>query len=255
MMNANRHGVQTCRNNLKGKSFFANCLPIAIGMRIADYFLILLFLFFSSPSHAQQNDFGIWSSVAVSHKFTQKLSATLEEQFRFNQNAGSIAQYFTDAGVEYSLSKRFKVGVCYRFINSAQETYYSKRHRFYCDLSYKTKLSKVLLILRSRLQAQQQDIYSSDIGSISAWYSRNKITAKFDLDKKYTPYLATELFYMISTPDKGGGIIDKMRYTAGVSYEFNRVHAIDLYYILQQDRNVNDPVTDYVVGIGYIFTF
>ncbi|CAN5605622.1 DUF2490 domain-containing protein [soil metagenome] len=244
MNKVNRRGVRYRRNIRIGKSFLVYCLlPIAF----------LLFLLPSSS--AQQNDFGIWSSVAVSHKFTQKLSATVEEQFRFNRNAGALAQYFTDAGLEYSLSKKFKVAICYRFINSAQETYYSKRHRFYFDLSYKTKLSKVQIIVRTRLQGQQQDIYSSDIGSIPAWYSRNKITVKFDLDKKYTPYLATEMFYMISTPNREGGIIDKMRYTVGVSYEFNRVHAIDLYYMIQQDKNVNDPVTDYVVGIGYVFSF
>lgn len=208
-----------------------------------------------SSAYAQQNDFGVWGSIAVTHKFSRRLSASVEEQFRFNQNASNLVQYFSDAGLEYSISKKFKVAICYRFINSYQYTYYSKRHRLYADLSYKTKISLLQLLLRTRLQEQQQDIFSSEHGRIPAWYSRNKITAKIDLNKKYAPYLSAELFYMLSAPNEDGGLIDKMRYAAGVQYEFNRVHAVDFYYMIQQDKNVNDPVTDFVVGLGYVFSF
>ena len=217
--------------------------------------LILFFLFGATVSSAQQNDFGVWASVAVQHKFTQKLSATVEEQFRFNRNAASIAQYFTDAGIEYSLTKKFRVALCYRFTNNSKDTYYSKRHRLYADLSYRMKFSSLQLILRTRLQEQQEDIHSSETGYIPSWYSRNKLTVKFDLGKKYTPYLSAEMFYRISSPNTKGSLTDKMRYTAGVAYEFNRVHAIDLFYLVQQDKNVYDPVTDYVAGIGYVFSF
>lgn len=232
----------------KSTKVFANCKLSTAGS-------LIFVLFFISSSSAQQNDFGVWGSIAVTHKFSRKLSATIEEQFRFNQNASNLVQYFTDAGLEYSISKKFKVALCYRFINSDQYTYYSKRHRLYADLSYKTKSSRLQLLLRTRLQEQQQDIHSSEHGRIPAWYSRNKITAKIDLNKKYSPYVSAELFYMISAPNEDGGIIDKMRYAAGVEYEFNRVHAIDLYYLIQQDKNVNDPLTDFVVGLGYAFSF
>ena len=232
---------------------FAKCK-----LQIANSFLFIASCLLLTPNYsctAQQNDFGIWASVAVKHKFSQKLSATLEEQFRFYQNATDIAQYFTDAGIEYSLSKKIKVGLCYRFINSNHQTYYSKRHRWYVDLSYKTKFSKFQFLLRTRFQEQQQDIYSSDYGYVPNWYSRNKITTKLDLNKKYMPYLSCEMFYMVSAPNTDGSFIDKMRYTVGVEYQFNRVHSLDLYYLIQQDKNVNDPVTDFVVGIGYAFSF
>lgn len=232
----------------KSTNVLANCKLSTAGS-------IIFVLFFISSSSARQNDFGVWGSIAVKHKFSQKLSATVEEQFRFNQNGGVLAQYFTDAGLEYSISKKFKVALSYRFINSNQYTYYSKRHRLYADLSYRTKFSRIQILLRTRLQEQQQDIHSSEHGRIPAWYSRNKITAKIDLNKKYAPYLSAELFYMLSSPNDDGHIVDKMRYTAGVEYEFNRVHAIDLYYLIQQDKNVNDPITDFVVGLGYAFSF
>jgi hypothetical protein len=208
-----------------------------------------------SPLKAQQKDFGVWASVSARHKITQKLSVTVEEQFRFNQNATAIGQYFTDAGLEYALSKKFKLGISYRFINSFQNTYYSKRHRVYVDLSFKTKYSSLQIILRTRLQEQQKDLYSSETGYLPEWYSRNKVTLKLNNGRKFLPYVSTELFYMIAAPNTVKSIVDKMRYTAGMEYEFNRVHAVDVYYLIQHDINVNNPIADYVAGIGYVYTF
>lgn len=226
-----------------------------IGRTPVIAWVLLLGLFHFSPSSAQQNDFGVWASVALKHKFSQKFSATVEEQLRFGNNAGTLVQYFTDAGLEYSISKKFRVALCYRFTNGYRNTYYSKRHRLYADLSFRTKYSRIQILLRTRIQEQQQDIHSSDNGRIPVWYSRNKITSKIDLNKKYAPYLSAELFYLLSAPNEEGGYVDKMRYSAGVEYEFNRVHAIDLHYLIQQDKNLNDPVTDFVIGIGYVFSF
>ncbi len=217
--------------------------------------IVLACLSYTRNVVAQQNDFGIWGSINVSHKITRNFSATVEEQFRFNRNASAVAQYFTDAGVEYSITKKLKVALCYRFTNSNKYTYYSKRHRLYADLSYKIKFSPFQFLLRTRLQEQQQDIYSSEHGYIPSWYSRNKLTAKLDLNKKYSPYLGVEMFYVLSSPNDDGKYIDKWRYAAGIDYEFNRAHGIDLYYMIQQDSNVKDPVTDFVAGIGYSFSF
>jgi len=215
----------------------------------------LAFIFFISNATAQQNDFGVWAGVSLKHKFSQRFSATLEEQIRLNQNAMAIAQYFTDASLEYSLSKKFKFAFGYRFINNFQQTYYSKRHRMYADLSYKTKFEKFQFILRTRLQEQQKDIHSSEVGYIPDWYSRNKLTAKLDLTKKYMPYASAEMMYLIKAPNATVNYIEKWRYTIGVEYEFNREHSLDIYYLIQRDRMINDPITLYAVSIGYAYTF
>jgi hypothetical protein len=217
--------------------------------------LFFLSILFSTQVIAQSNDFGIWAGITINHKFTRRLSATLEEQIRLDQNATQINQYFTDASVEYSLSKKFKFALGYRFINNSRNTYYSKRHRVYADLSFKTKFSMLQFIIRTRLQEQQQDIHSSETGYIPTWYSRNKFTVKLDLTKKYTPYATAEMMYLLKAPDVTINYIEKWRYTAGVEYQFNRVHSLDIYYLIQRDRMINDPVTLYAFSIGYAFTF
>jgi hypothetical protein len=228
----------------------------AVGNRKKHFWIALLSgIFFVSIAQAQQNDFGIWAGVSISHKFTQRLSGTVEEQIRLNQNATAIDQYFTDLSLEYSLSKKFKFAFGYRFINNFQQTYYSKRHRIYADLSYKTKFSMLQFILRTRLQEQQKDIYSSETGYIPAWYSRNKITTKLDLNRKYTPYASAEMMYLIKAPNVSINYIEKWRYCFGVEYDFNRMHSLDFYYLIQRDRMINEPITLYAFSINYKFTF
>jgi len=210
---------------------------------------------FVSNGYAQYNDFGVWAGVTLKHKFSQRFSGSIEEQVRTYQNSTAIAQYFTEAGLEYSISKKFKVAVGYRFINNNQQTYYSKRHRVFADLSFKTKFSSLQFIFRTRLQEQQKDINSSEMGSIPEWYSRNKLTLKLDLNRKYTPYTSAEMMYLLKAPKIENNYIEKWRYTFGIEYEFNRVHSLDLFYLIQRDRMINNPVTYYAAGIGYVFTF
>ena len=215
----------------------------------------LAIIFFVSNAQAQYNDFGVWASVSLRHKFSQKFSASLEEQVRTYQNSTAIAQYFTEGTLEYELSKKFKLAAGYRFINNNQQTYYSKRHRIFADLSYKTSIKSLEFILRTRLQQQQEDIRSSETGYIRQWYSRNKITAKLDLRRKYTPYASAEMMFLLSAPNSDVNYIDKWRYTFGVEYDLNRVHSLDLFYLIQRDRMVNIPVTYFAAGIGYVYTF
>jgi hypothetical protein len=46
-----------------------------------------------------------------------------------------------------------------------------------------------------------------------------------------------------------------MRFGAGVEYTFNRMHMIDLQYLIRHEKNAVNPETDYVVGVSYYLTF
>ena len=77
---------------------------------------------------------------------------------------------------------------------------------------------------------------------------------KFDLDKKHSPYVSTEIFSPLNDPD-GGIFINNARYTAGIEYAFNRMHSLDIFYLIQRECNVNNPETDYIIGLGYYLNF
>jgi len=218
-------------------------------------FLCFVFLVNIQTNYAQYNDAGMWFSINAEKKITPVFSFTLSEEGRFNENISELGTFFTDAGLSYKIGKLFKVSINYRFTNKRQvNDFYSKRHRYYVDLSIRKKFKPIILSFRTRFQSQYTDMFSSSTGLMPSYYSRNKLTLKFDLDKKYTPYISTELFSPLNNQD-GGILIDNARYTAGIEYAFNRMHSLDIFYLIQRECNVKNPETDYIIGLGYNLNF
>ncbi len=215
----------------------------------------LLFLvvcgLFVVQSQAQIDDVRIWTSATVKHKITRKLSASVTEEFRLNQDVSQVDQLFSDAGVEYEMFKNFKVALNYRFINKNKFTYYEKGHRLYTDVSYKFKKKKYSVALRERIEDEYAAIYSSETGKIPTWNSRTKLTFAYTPKSKYSPYVSFEAYYLFSHPkDKNLGY-NRYRCSAGVEYDFNKIHSIDIYTLFQKDVIYLDNAIVY--GIGYTF--
>jgi hypothetical protein len=47
---------------------------------------------------------------------------------------------------------------------------------------------------------------------------------------------------------------DKIRYTVGTDYKFNKEHKLTLYYRYQDYADI-DEVSGHILGIGYAFEF
>ena len=226
-------------------------------MRTSFRLLVLLGTCFALSvvsAFAQQDDAGLWSSVTIKHKVTRRMSVSLSEQIRMHQNVSEVEQFFTDAGVDYEFIPAFKVSVNYRLTSKNQLTYYSTRHRFYVDLSYKQKLKPIAISLRQRVQSQVESIHSSENGRIPEWYTRTKLAVKLDLGKKYSPYLATEYYYVIDNLKEEDQVFDKARYEVGIDYDFNKQSSVNLFYLIQKDLREN-KTRDFVSGIGYTYSF
>lgn len=215
--------------------------------------LIILIIAGGFHLSAQVNDAGLWMSFNAEKKINPVLSANLSEEFRIDENFCELGTFFTDAGITYKFKKYIRISANYRFSNKRQvDDSYSKRHRYYLDLTFRYKLKPVIFSFRTRIQSQYKDMFSSSLGKIPDYYSRNKVTLKFDLDKKYAPYISTESYTPLLTGE--GLYIDNVRYCAGIEYQLNRVHGFDIFYLIQMEYNVNNPRNDYVVGIGYFLT-
>ncbi len=208
----------------------------------------------SITANAQQKDAGLWTSVTVEHQLTRKISASVSEQLRMYQNISDVDQFFTDFGVQYELSESFRVSLNYRLSSTNQQTYFMTRHRFYVDLSYRYKLKPLVVGIRQRVQRQVEALNSSENGSIPEWYSRTKLSLKLDLDKKYAPYISTEIYYVIDNLNEEDNVFDKIRYEAGFDYKFNRRHSLNPFYLIQSDI-LEKKTIDYVIGLGYTYSF
>jgi hypothetical protein len=121
------------------------------------------------------------------------------------------------------------------------------------DILLKKKFGGIALSYRQRIQSEVRDVYVSEYGRYPEWYSRNKFEIKFDLDKKITPYFATELRFQISNPRsaESDGLWHRIRYVGGIDYQRNKRDKFGFYYLIQNEFNVSEPQNLYIVGLEY----
>jgi hypothetical protein len=216
---------------------------------------VIALLFICNLATAQVNDAGLWASLSIEKKVTQRLSIGLTEELRFNENISELATMFTDLGVGYKFFKDEVLGISanYRYIRKKSvEDYYSSRHRWYGDLTLKKKFGMITPSIRTRFQSQFRDEGTTEASWNAEYYMRNRLMLKFDLEKKYRPYLGAELYTQL---DGGDMLNDNVRISAGVDYSFNEQSAVNLGYLLDREFNVNNPVRNYVITVGYGFSF
>jgi len=222
----------------------------AIRFLVIIVFTICLLL--ASAAEGQTSDAGLWTSVNFEAKLVKRVSATISEEFRFNENITELGAAFTDAGLTYKLNKHFQFAVNYRFTQRHRtDNYYSFRHRFYVDIKYSKKLKPFEFSFRTRLQDQYADIGRAADGGVPEYHLRNKLSMKWDLKKTYTPYISLELFSPLNYPRSYA--FNGIRTSAGVEYAFSKHHKVDLYYMIQKELNVSRPETYFIVGLGYYY--
>lgn len=200
------------------------------------------------------NDAGLWTTFNIEKKIKKNFSIFLTEEYRVRENFSQTNLFYTELGAEVRPLNFLKVSLAYRMIEKylSDETF-SYRHRLMLNINLKHKFGSFVLSYRQRLQAEARNVYSSDIGSIPEWYSRNKFELKYDLDKPITPYIATEFRYQINNPRAvdANRLWHRGRYIAGVNYKKNDKHTFGLYYLIQREFNVSSPQNIYIVGLEY----
>jgi len=163
-----------------------------------------------------------------------------------NENVTSVRNFFSEVGLGYRMNDMIKISGYYRYINrSMANGSFLPTSRFHVDLRLRYKAKPVILSYRTRFQTQRKTNNREDESEI---FSRNRIAIQLDLDKRFSPYVSTELYY-----DFKQGELYKVRYTAGVELDLKKRRELDLFYRLQREFNMNNPTYAYVVGIGYSY--
>ncbi|HET7818722.1 MAG TPA: DUF2490 domain-containing protein [Bacteroidia bacterium] len=217
---------------------------------------VVLF-FFINAGYAYTQDYsdaGMWNTFNLEYSIDSKLTALFTQELRLRENLSRLNLLYTNAGIEYKFSKSVKASLVYRNIDKYQDDKsFSFRHRMMCDITYKNKIWKLIIAYRHRLQVEQRDIYSSEKGWLPEWYSRNKVTVKYDLEKRYTPYAAIEIRYQIHDPRniESDKTLHRSRYVIGGEYKINNHSDFGVYYLIQDEYNVVTPQTLYIFGLEY----
>ncbi|MFM2207866.1 MAG: hypothetical protein RL213_1841 [Bacteroidota bacterium] len=205
--------------------------------------------------HCQDRDFGWWSSIALQHRLTNRWELSLAEQVRTNRNLETVDLFFTQAGIQYGIRKNLKASVSYRFIRRNELEFWSTRHGFYADLAYRKKLKPLVIGIRARLQGRGEDLLVSRESAGPDWFFRARLGIQYDTGRRWTPHVSHETFVLlrsVTDPERNGDIT-RFRYSAGIEYEFNRHHALDVSYTLQHNRS--PWLDEFIVSTGYAFSF
>lgn len=213
-------------------------------MMIKKYFFafLLISLLPIRQLYAQHTDGAGWVSVGISFEIINDLTCDIGEEMRYNFSVGDLYQLNTNIGLDYKFSKRFKAGVEYRY--SVREV--QNISRVAASFGYKEELQDLTLSLRSKLQ------YSFIPDASEGTAFRNKIGAKYKINKDFSPYISAELFYSLSNEINQ---FDNFRSEAGISYGPNKHNEFNLSYLFDKEFNVNKPETMHIGSLGYVYTF
>ncbi len=231
-----------------------NLSPLMFRFRIFSLILILTAGLPCLSTFGQVNDAGLWMSINLEKKFSQKWSLHFSEELRMYENITEAGSFFSEISGEYNLNKNIAFSVGYRFTNKRNvDDSYSKRHRVLFNVNLKEKFGKIRTNFRLRYQTQYADVQSSETGVVPDSYLRPKLTLKYDLDSKFVPFIFGEMFFQTNRPD--GMLFDNYRVSAGCEYEFSKKSTLELGYLVNREVQVANPWTLYVISIGWNYIF
>ncbi|MDD2633867.1 MAG: DUF2490 domain-containing protein [Bacteroidales bacterium] len=215
--------------------------------------IVVLLLALSPVVYSQVNDAGLWLDISVEKRFSQSLSIEFANCERFDENITELGSIVNEIGINYSFSKTDEISFFYRIkLNHALDNSYYPVRRFYVDYAHEFDLGLFDLNARLRAQTQQKNTYFFDFDSNSNFALRPKIKLSHQY-LKWEPYLSFEAYLPFFEDEYRP--CEKFRAVIGLEYSLNKYNAFDLGYMIQKEVFEENPVTDFVLLVGYKFRF
>lgn len=241
-------------------------------------FILSAILFFTTgvvSVYAQDTDFGIWSTVAVEKKINSKWEVDLEAELRTKNHTRDIGRWSISPTLSYKVTPWLKATLGYALINdrhseknqydssntliATRTGYWGLRHRGFVDLTLTKQWGNWEFQLRERGEYTHKPqrtiseyrhlvgrVEEANVPADNKQLLRSRIQATYKNDQlPIEPYANIELFH--------GWALERLRYTAGLSWKLNDQHSISGYYRFQ-DKNSHDGDQDmHIIGLGYSY--
>lgn len=215
--------------------------------------LPIVFLLLAVKGVAQEKDFQLWTEASVEKALNKKVSILAVEELRFNKNASRIDEWHNTLGAQYAITKKFKVRAFYRFTQSnTLKKGYADGHRFYTDISYRTKVKR--FVLRYRLRYQTDYVTIEDF-TFDGQMLRNQFTVKYNIRKTpLMPFASYEAFYNLGS--QYGSAFVRHRFTGGFDYDLTDYFSARIFYRYQKTNGYFIDARDtYILGLSASFEF
>lgn len=229
-------------------------------------YLILILIFVGGSLHCQKyyDDAQVRGHFSLEKKIN-KWSFQIDQQYRFTNNAQDLTRISLNPGVGYKITKNIRVQADYVFIQKKdEEEVYSNRHWYGLAGVFKYDHKRWKFQYRNYTQLRYGKAHSkwADIPRV---YNRNKVSVKYEATKRFTPYLAAELYLPLNSPQLFG--IERARGFGGLLFNTFRNQQLEFYFLYQQQIHKNFWFKDsdtydnmllrrhFIYGIGYSIVF
>lgn len=225
---------------------------------------------------AQNSEMGLWMESGITKKINKKWSIGGDIEYRLRDNLKSSDRFSVGLNTDLRLAKWLKVSAGYVFLYSNHESetssggkklydeYWYPRHRVFAGLTGTVKPGNWKLSLRERwvyTYRPEHEISGTKIKSGDAVTKirkgkgenvlRSRFMAEYNIpDFKLSPFASIEMYNAWS--------VEKMKYSIGANYDFNKHNSVKLYYLFQDRRaadSSDDVIDTHVLGLGYDFSF
>ncbi len=215
--------------------------------------IIITFLYlnpiFSFAQASSVKDLALWTWFQVNANTSKKTYVSLQYEARFNHNMSQFNRsnfYFLGG---YNPKKKINIELLYQF----NTTYKKDFHVFYAGIMYKFSRNKFSFFYRTALQRTQNSLtglykYDNPI---------NQFRARFRIQYKQNNYFKYALSAepTIDLFDKRALYISKIRYTAIVSFQYNKYQALNMFYFFEPSYKMKSATQLInILGVTYTFT-
>ena len=129
-----------------------------------------------------------WTKVSMQKKIPFSLRLELAQGLRLRNYVSELNQAFFELSISYKDSNGFRINIPYRYTIFEDK----RKHRLTLGVSYQYSLKPVSL--KNRIKYYRLYENRKDFGDLF----RNKFTIKYKTGEKTNPYIAVELFYLLS---------------------------------------------------------
>lgn len=237
---------------------------------------VVLFLMIFLKGYSQQvsNNTNVWLHYSGKNKFSEKLSFTLEATMRYADGFSQKQQWFVRPSLDYQFSKSFIASVGYTYYDTyvygeiPMNKMTTPEHHVWLQGSFTHNLNDLKFTHRLRDENRFVGIATSNSQGeleITNYEYRNRLRYMFLLNHPLTKkkgkaklfaVLGDEVFMNIGVKE-AKTVVQQNRIIAGLGYNFNEHHQIQINYFHQNIWNLKNTLLEDnpTLRISYITNF
>lgn len=191
----------------------------------------LMFLSVAAVYAYDDGDFQVWNTDTEELKINDKLKASVEEEFRWGDDASEFFYHHYDAGVSYTFNQCLNIGGGYRQIYELRKGKFKPENAPYLTTTLSLAMKGFAFDTRSRLEYRHFGFQDD------SWRYRNKFTLK--LLRKFTkmeiqPYVSDEVLFAFGNSHDE---FNQNRFASGLGMKLSNNLRAEIYYMLVSSKS------------------